>query len=85
MNDLKFGLSQLSNHAPVWMVNTAAVLAVLIVAKHQLITDMPIANDIIKDRIAVWVDYVLDFAQVVLAVTIIFFGEKEEGNDNTRG
>lgn len=72
---LKFGLSQSGQYAPKWLINTTSVIAIVIAAKHYLIDGLPIIDDDIKTIANAWTDYILDTAQVALAIAVIFFGE----------
>lgn len=82
---LKFGLTQAGQYAPKWLINTTSVIAIVIAAKHYLIDGLPILDDGIKAIVNAWTDYILDAAQVALAIAVIFFGEHTNNqlNDST--
>lgn len=73
--NLKFGLSQINSHAPKWLINTAAVLTLLIAAKHQLISGIPSLAEETKLMANAWFDYILDIVQCLLAIAVIFSAE----------
>lgn len=73
--ELKFGLSQVKASAPGWMVNATSLLALAIAAKHYLIGNMPMVSQHAKLMAMEWVDYLLDLAQVLMAVAVIFTGK----------
>lgn len=78
---LKFGLSQISSHPPQWLINTTAVLTLLIAAKHQLITGIPNLAEDAKLIATAWFDYILDIVQCLLAIAVIFSAEGNTKND----
>lgn len=79
---LKFGLSQIGQYAPRWVINATSVIALLIVAKHHIIDGIPELSDALKASLNSWIDYVLDLMQVALAIAVIFFGEHRENKPN---
>lgn len=81
---LKFGLSQAKEYAPKWLINTTSLLALMIAAKHHLISELPLFNDAIKSLAMAWVDYILDTIQVLLAIAVIFSGEHKTSIHNDR-
>lgn len=84
---LKFGLSQVNAYAPKWLINATSLLALFIAAKHQLLNGLPLLANEQKLIASAWVDYVLDAIQVLLAIAVMFFGEREQKNtfDDTAG
>jgi|GEM_PF-6908033 len=74
---LKFGLSQVNNHAPKWLINTTALITLLIVAKQGLVNELPVLSAEAKVVTMAWVDYILDALQCVLAIAVIFSGEQK--------
>lgn len=84
---LKFGLSQVNEYAPKWLINATSLLALVITAKHQILNGLPLLPDNTKLIVTVWVDYLLDIIQVLLAVAVIFSGEHNQKNtdDDTTG
>ncbi len=73
---LKFGLAEMKGYAPKWLINTTSVVAILLTAKHYLVQGLPSMTDEIKVITGLWVDYVLNVIQVVLALAVIFTSEK---------
>lgn len=81
--NLKFGLSQISNYAPVWVVNATSVVVLIITAKHYLIYNLPITTEEVKLIMMTWADYILDVVQVLLAVVVIFSGLQNTNHHDT--
>lgn len=77
-NNLKFGLSQVKNRAPKWVVNTTSIVALLIAAKHYLIDELPGIASHTKLLLMGWFEYTLNIVQVLLALSVIFLGQEEE-------
>lgn len=83
--NLKFGLSQVNNHAPTWLINATSIVAILITAKHFLIDGLPGLEDETKLLAKAWFEYGLNIIQVLLALSVIFLGKKEKTHhDSTR-
>ena len=81
MKKLKFGLSQAYNHAPKWVNNSMAVLVVLTSAKHFLIDGLPGLSEEAKLLAKSWFEYAVDGAQLLLALAMIFLGEKKDSEN----
>ena len=81
--NLKFGLSQVRNHAPKWVINSTSIVALLIAAKHYLIDGLPGVADDTKLIVAAWFEYGLNIIQVLLALSVIFLGQVQESNHDT--
>lgn len=79
---LKFGLSQIGSHAPLWLVNLTSLLALLVAAKHYLIAGLPVDNEQLKIELMAWTNYILDGLQVLLAMTVIFSSEQKHIEDD---
>lgn len=82
---LKFGLSQVNNHAPKWIINTTSVIALLLAAKHYLIDGLPGVSDTTKKLVMAWLEYGLNLSQILLALAVIFIGQEQETNHDTTG
>lgn len=74
---LRFGLSQINKHAPLWLVNATSIVALLLVAKPLLVTNLPITSELLKKELTDWTDYLLGLIQVLLAIGVILFGEQK--------
>lgn len=72
---LKFGLTQAAAPSPVWLVNTAAVVTLLVSVQTQLIDGMPGLSPMAKQAIAGWFSYTMEIIQVALAIAVIFTGK----------
>ncbi|MEZ5016977.1 MAG: hypothetical protein R2800_07980 [Flavipsychrobacter sp.] len=81
---LRFGLSQVKNSAPKWVINTTSIVALLIAAKHYLIDELPGISVATKQLLMGWFEYGLNTAQVILALGVIFLGQEEQYHDTTR-
>lgn len=81
-NNLRFGLQQVNNTAPGWIINTTAFVALLLVAKKYLVTDLPGISDVGRHLLSEWFDYILNVIQLILALAVIFTGEAPK---NTKG
>ncbi len=82
---LKFGLSQVNNHAPRWMIYATSIVALLLTAKHYLIDGLPGVTEETKVILMAWLEYVLNMAQVLLALAVIFVGQETQSNHDTTG
>lgn len=80
---LKFGLAQVSEHAPRWLVYTTSVVAILMVAKDQLVMNIPDVSIHTKKLFIGWANYVLDVLQLVLAIAVIFCGQNNQNDHDT--
>lgn len=82
---LRFGLSQVNNYAPRWLINATSLVAIAIAAKHHLINGLPLLSEPGKQLAMQWTDYLLDSVQVLLAIGVIFFGEHKSEQYDTTG
>jgi hypothetical protein len=84
---VKFGLGQAMHYAPKWVINIMSVITLLLTAKHYLINDIPGLKADSKLLVMEWADYILNAAQVLLALVVIFSGEHkaQEDKDDTTG
>lgn len=78
---LKYGLSAVNKDTPKWVYYSTAIIALAISAKHHVISGLPLDNDELKGMLLEWASYVLEIAQVVLAVAVIFIGYDHEKPD----
>lgn len=83
MAKLKFGLGQVRKHAPLWMQNLLAILAIIMGAQHLLIDNIPNISDEAKQAANGWFDYAADAIQAVLAMVIIFLGKDRKNKPDT--
>ena len=83
-NNLKFGLSQVRNRAPKWVINSTSIVALLIAAKHYLVEDLPGMTTEMKQLFMSWFEYGLNITQVLLALLVIFLGQEGTHYDKTR-
>lgn len=80
---LKFGLSQVNNHAPKWVINTTSIIALLLAAKHYLIDGLPGVSNATKQLVMAWLEYGLNLSQILLALAVIFIGQEQDTNHDT--
>lgn len=76
--NLKFGLAQVNNNAPNWLVYTTSIIALLLAAKHNLIDSLPGVEDSIKVHVQLWFEYVMNVVQVITALAVIFLGQDKD-------
>lgn len=83
MAKLKFGLGQVRQHAPLWMQNLLAILAIIMGAQHLLIDNIPGITEEMKEAANGWFEYGIDAVQAVLAMVIIFLGKDRRNKPDT--
>lgn len=75
---LRFGLSQVGEYAPKWLINTTSVMAILMTAKNYLVGGLPGVSQDVKIYIGLWFDYGLNIVQFLLAIAVIFVGQQKQ-------
>lgn len=82
---LRYGLSTgaLKGTPPKWLSMATAIVALLIVAKHQLIGDLPSGSEEFKLIVSAWYDYIMEVLQVIFALAVIFTGYDDDNKPDT--
>lgn len=82
---LRYGLTvkAIKGTPPKWLSTATAIVGILLVAKHQLIGDLPGAADTTKELASAWYDYIMSITQVLLSVLVIFTGYDDDDKPDT--
>lgn len=82
---LSYGLKTkaVTGNPPKWLSMATAIVALLIVAKEQIIGKVPGVADTALEHISQWYDWLMNIAQVALALAVIFTGYNDDDKPDT--